>query len=465
MARLQGKACLIGAGSSGIAAAKALHQAGLPFDCFEVSDRVGGNWVFGNQNGMSSAYRSLHINTSRDRMAYSDFPMPADYPDFPHHSLIARYFESYVDHFGFRAAIRFQTRVEHVERTAAGRFLVRTARRQADGTWSAATVEEYGAVLVANGHHWDPRYPAPPFPGTFAGTTLHAHHYVDNRPFADKRVLVLGMGNSAMDIAVECSQVAERVFLASRRGAHIVPKYLLGRPLDTWLTSPHWPLWFKERVGQLMYKLAVGDLARYGLPQPAHSPLAAHPTISSDIFLRLGSGDVLPKPNIRRLCGDEIEFLDGSRERIDSLIYCTGYSVSFPFFAPDFVSAPDNELPLFRRVFHPDIANLFFIGLLQPLGAIMPLAEAQGQWVADYLRGEYALPHREQLQADMAAETAALRRRYVASPRHTMQVDFDLYLHELHKERARGRKRAAAGIQSGAEASPSTARASSELRP
>ena len=448
MARLQGKACLIGAGSSGIAAAKALHQAGVPFDCLEASDRVGGNWVFGNSNGMSSAYRSLHINTSRDRMAYSDFPMPADYPDFPHHSLIARYFESYVDHFGFRGAIRFQTRVEKVERTAAGRFVVRSVSKAQDGQPAAPVVQEYGAVLVANGHHWDPRYPTPPFPGSFSGTTLHAHHYIDNRPFAGKRVLVLGMGNSAMDIAVECSQVAERVFLASRRGAHIVPKYMFGRPLDTWLTSPHWPLWIKEKLGRLMYQIAVGDLTRYGLPQPAHQPLQAHPTISSDIFLRLGSGDVLPKPNIAELCGDEIAFLDGSRERIDVLIYCTGYNVSFPFFAPEFVSARENELPLFRRVFHPDIPDLCFIGLLQPLGAIMPLAEAQGQWVADYLRGEYELPSAAEQRAIIAAETAALRRRYVASPRHTMQVDFDLYLHELHKERRRGRKRAAARIQS-----------------
>ena len=448
MARLQGKACLIGAGSSGIAAAKALHQAGVPFDCFEASDRVGGNWVFGNSNGMSSAYRSLHINTSRDRMAYSDFPMPADYPDFPHHSLIARYFESYVDHFGFRGAIRFQTRVEKVERTAAGRFVVRSVSKAQDDQPAAPVVEEYGAVLVANGHHWDPRYPTPPFPGSFSGTTLHAHHYIDNRPFAGKRVLVLGMGNSAMDIAVECSQVAERVFLASRRGAHIVPKYMFGRPLDTWLTSPHWPLWIKEKLGRLMYQIAVGDLTRYGLPQPAHQPLQAHPTISSDIFLRLGSGDVLPKPNIAELCGDEIAFLDGSRERIDVLIYCTGYNVSFPFFAPEFVSARENELPLFRRVFHPDIPDLCFIGLLQPLGAIMPLAEAQGQWVADYLRGEYELPSAAEQRATIAAETAAMRRRYVASPRHTMQVDFDLYLHELHKERRRGRKRAAARIQS-----------------
>src|SRR5262245_35796263 len=120
--RFAGKACVIGAGSSGIAAVKALNERGLPYDCFEASDRVGGNWVFGNKNGMSSAYRSLHINTSRDRMAYSDFPMPADYPDFPHHSLIARYFDAYVDHFGIRDTITFETSVKRAERLPDGRF-------------------------------------------------------------------------------------------------------------------------------------------------------------------------------------------------------------------------------------------------------------------------------------------------------------------------------------------------------
>src|SRR6476469_4461658 len=93
-------ACVIGDGSSGI-----------PFECFEKSDKVGGNWVFGNKNKMSSAYRSLHINTSRDRMEYADFPMPHDYPDFPHHTQIARYFDAYVDHFGLRDKITFETGV------------------------------------------------------------------------------------------------------------------------------------------------------------------------------------------------------------------------------------------------------------------------------------------------------------------------------------------------------------------
>ncbi|MDF2692322.1 MAG: flavin-containing monooxygenase [Labilithrix sp.] len=166
------RVCLIGAGSSGIAVAKALSQAKLPFECFEASDRVGGNWVYGNINGMSSAYEGLYINTSRERMAYADFPMPRSYPDFPHHSQIARYFDDYVDHFGFRHEIQFQTSVERVSKEPDGRWRVRI--RRADG---GEHERIYGMVLVANGHHWDPLLPDPPFAGTFDGRALHAHHY------------------------------------------------------------------------------------------------------------------------------------------------------------------------------------------------------------------------------------------------------------------------------------------------
>ena len=424
--------CVIGAGSSGIAAVKALARRGIDFDCFEKSDRVGGNWVFGNSNGMSSAYKSLHINTSRDRMAYSDFPMPADYPDFPHHTQVAAYFDAYVDHFGLRERITFNTGVERAE--------------PVDGGWrvtlDTGEVREYGSLLVANGHHWDPRWPEPAFPGAddFAGVQMHSHHYTGDDPelFAGKRVLVLGMGNSAMDIAVEATQTAERVFLAARRGAWIVPKYVFGRPLDQFVTAPRIPLRVRQRFMQTTLRAAVGDMERYGLPKPDHRPLEAHPTISDTILTSLTHGDITPKPNIARLEPDRVVFADGTSEAIDVVVYGTGYKVSFPFFDPSVVSAPDNELPLYKRVFHPDLPGLYFIALLQPLGATMPLAEAQSEWICDHLTGRYSLPPRAQVLADIADEQAAMRRRYVASKRHTMQVDYDDYLFTVRRERKRG---------------------------
>jgi dimethylaniline monooxygenase (N-oxide forming) len=445
--------CIIGAGSSGIAAAKVLAQRGLAFDCFEKSDRVGGNWVYRNKNGMSACYRWLHINTSRERMQFHDFPMPRDYPDFPSHAQIAAYFDAYVDHFGVRPRLTFESEVRRVEPRADGRFDVTIAL----DVYRDARLETrtYDAVIVANGHHWDPRWPDPPFPGRFDGRVLHAHEYDEPSLFTDKRVVVLGMGNSAMDIAVEASYVATRVVLCSRRGAWIVPKYLFGRPLDTIFVDPRVPFRVRRRLGEALLRASVGDLTRYGLPAPDHRFGSAHPTISGRILDRMTHGAIDYRPNIERLAGDRIRFVDGREEKADVLVYCTGYKVSFPFFDPSFVSAEDNDLPLFRRVFHPEIPGLFFVGLLQPLGAVMPLADAQSEWIASHLRGEYALPERAAMRADMERERRMMFERYVPSARHTMQVDFDEYLLELAKERRRGEERAAAralGVRAGAPA-------------
>lgn len=431
------RVCVIGAGSSGITAVKALHERGIPFDCFEKSDRVGGNWVFENKNGMSAAYRDLFINTSRPRMEYSDFPMPSSYPDFPHHTQIAAYFEEYVDHFGLRELIAFETGVQH-------------AARDEQGVWTVeldtGETRQYDALVVANGHHWNTRWPEPAFPGadTFAGVQMHAHSYVENSIFAGKRVVVLGMGNSAMDIAVESSYVAERTYLAARRGVWIVPKYVFGKPVDQIRNDPRIPFKVRQRITQRLVSSYAGPPERYGLPKPDHRLGDAHPTISGRILDRIQHGTIAPKPNIERFEGERVRFTDGSEVQADVVVYCTGYKIAFPFFDEDFISAPDNHIELFRRVFHPEIPNVFFIGLLQPLGAIMPLAEAQAAWVGDHLVGDYALPSKAEMRADIEADQAAMRQRYVASKRHTIQVDYDDYLHHLARERRAGGARARA---------------------
>jgi hypothetical protein len=193
-----------------------------------------------------------------------------------------------------------------------------------------------------------------------------------------------------------------------------------------------------------IYRMSVGRVGSYGLPIPDHRIGEAHPTISSDFLSRIAHGEITWKPNIATLEDDYVRFVDGSREPIDVIVWCTGYKVSFPFFDPDFISAPDNDLPLYRRVFKPGIDNLFFVALLQPLGATMPIAEAQGQWIADYLSGGYRLPSAAMMAADIGRERELMARRFVASKRHTMEVDFDAYVHALAKERRAGAERARA---------------------
>jgi cation diffusion facilitator CzcD-associated flavoprotein CzcO len=430
------KVCVIGAGSSGIVAAQVLNARGIPFDCFEKGSEVGGNWRYENDNGMSSAYRTLHINTSRRVMAFKSLPMPDHYPDYPNHFQMAAYFDEFVDHFGLRDRIGFRTEVTAVE--------------PADGEWAVTTRGEgggestgrYRAVLVANGHHWDPRWPEPAFPGSdeFEGEQLHAHHYREPDVLRGKRVLVLGLGNSATDIAVESSRIAERTFLAVRRGAYVLPKYVNGRPIDETATPlvSRLPLSVQRFFALRALEIAAGDVTAYGLPKPDHKLFEAHPTVSSELLPRIGHGDVTVKPNIDRFPGGRgVRFVDGSEEEIDLVVYCTGYKITFPFFDPKVFSAPENRMPLFRRVVSVERPGLYFIGFIQPFGPIMPLAEAQAEWVADLLTGRAALPPAGEMKREIAKEERRQAKRFVASKRHTVEVDFHPYLREIRRERKR----------------------------
>ena len=279
---METRVCVIGAGSSGIAAAQVLHARGIPFDCFEVGSTVGGNWRYQNDNGMSSAYRSLHINTSRQQMEYRAFPMPDDLPDYPNHWQIAEYFDAYVDHFGFRDKIAFRTEVVKVE--PPGETAGTTSRcgpATTHGEPSEPEVRPYSHVVVANGHHWDPRWPEPSYAGaeTFTGEQMHAHYYRTPDVLEGKRVLVLGIGNSASDIAVESSRVADETYLAMRRGAHVVPKYMFGVPSDHLTDSPlaRGPLALQRLGMAAMLRLdpGPGDRLRPAEarpPDPARAP-------------------------------------------------------------------------------------------------------------------------------------------------------------------------------------------------
>jgi flavin-binding monooxygenase-like protein len=396
---------------------------------------IGGNWRYENDNGTSAAYRSLHINSARKLMSYKSFPMPDDLPDYPSHWQVAKYFDDYAERFGLLERISFNTEV--LGATPVG------------GEWEVAVEgpdgrrgERYRAVIVANGHHWQPRWPEPPFPGAaeFEGEQMHAHDYREPGLLEGKRVLVLGIGNSAVDIAVESSRIADKTLLAMRRGAYVLPKFLGGKPIDEAAPpiASRLPLPVQRFFFNRMLKTAVGEMTAYGLPEPDHKLLEAHPTVSSELLPRIGHGDIAVKPNIERFAGGRtVRFADGSEEEVDLVVYCTGYRIEFPFLAEDVFVSRDNRMPLYERVVSVENPGLYFIGFIQPLGPIMPLAEAQAEWIADLLAGRAALPPPAEMREEIAAYERWQRKRFVASKRHTIEVDFHPYLRALARERKR----------------------------
>jgi cation diffusion facilitator CzcD-associated flavoprotein CzcO len=435
------RVCIIGAGCSGFTTAKRLQDYGIPFDVFEASDDIGGNWYFRNPNGMSACYKSLHIDTSKWRLAFEDYPVPDDWPDYPHHAQLLQYFHDYVDHFGVREHITFNTRVEQSVRKSGGGWAV---------TLSTGETKHYDALVVANGHHWAARIPE--YPGIFDGSQFHSHDY--RSPFEPidcigKRVLVVGLGNSAMDIASELSSrpIAEKLFVSARRGVWIFPKYLGGQPIDK-NPAPLWmPKAMRNWLGGKIIKKAVGRMSDYGLPEPTISPFESHGTVSGEFLLRAGSGDLTMKVGIDRLDGDGVVFTDGSREAIDVIVWATGYDIKFPFFN-DAALQPDadNRPPaLFKRIMKPGVPDLFYMGLAQPLPTLVNFAEQQSKLVGAYLSGTYATPTDAEMLKIIAADEHYYTGSYYAARRHTIQLDFAHYVKALKKELVRGKKRATKG--------------------
>ena len=428
------RTCVIGAGSSGLPVVKALKDRGIPVVCFERTPNVGGLWCIDNKpQGASAAYDSLHINTDTRMMEYQDFPMPADLPAYPSHRQIHEYFKAYVERFGLAEHIRFGTEVKQCRRTEDGRWKV---------TLGDGEIQVFDALVVANGHHWDPQGPDPMPPGQFDGLQMHSHAYRNPQDPVDlrgKRVVVVGLGNSAVDIATDLGSraLAARVFLSVRRGAWILPKWFGGTPI-TRLPQPQnlfpWVPWqVTSFIMRWVMRLQFGLPTAYGLPMPDHRPLQSHPTVSQDLLSRIGHGDIVVKPAIRELRGEVVAFEDGSEERADAIIWCTGYRVSFPFFEPDFLAAKDSRLPLWNRTILPGVNNLFFVGLYQPLGSIMQPAELQGRIIGEYLLGHIAFPDEGRMRNEIAREQQKMDRRYLRSKRHTMQVDFGPFMHRLRR--------------------------------
>jgi len=421
--------CIVGAGSSGLAAARRFAEAGIAFDCLEQEADLGGNWRI--ENRFSSVYASTHMISSKRLTEYPDFPMPDDYPHYPGHRLVWEYLDGFARQYDLRRHIAFGTVVERLEPLGTGwEVRLGTGERR-----------RYRGVVIANGHNWDPRIPE--FPGSFLGEALHSSAYKTPDVLRGRRVLVVGGGNSGCDLACEAAIHAARAFHSTRRAYHVLPKFFRGKPIDACnelLLVCRAPLWFRRAAAWVVTRLVLGPSARTGVPAPDHRLFEAHPIINSQLHHHVGHGRLVLKPNVARLDGRRVEFVDGSFEEIDLILWATGFQISFPFIDRELLAWRDGAPDLYLHVFHRDRDDLFCLGLIQPDSGQFGLVDRQAELVARYIRArERQTPGGERFARERRAASPPLSGgvRYLDSPRHRLEVEHFGYRRLLERHIAR----------------------------
>ena len=422
------RVCIIGAGPSGITALKNILDEGIEAIAYDRNKEVGGNWLYTEEESHSSVFETTHIISSKTLSQYDDFTFDdfdPNTPDYPSHRQLAAYFQAYARHFKLYDHIEFETEVMQARRLRDDQWELRVTKQGVE------RLEYFTDLVVCNGHHWNPRMPE--FPGEFSGPFLHSHHFKKAEPFKNKKVLVIGGGNSACDVAVETSRVSKRTVISWRRGYRIIPKFIFGKPTDkVGEKMARLPLWLKQTLSDITAHLIIGRNQLYGLPEPDTKFGQTHPTINDELLYRIRHGKVHPKGNIARLGGKTVHFEDGSQEDFDVIIACTGFIITHPFFAKSFIDYSEGPVPLYLKMLHPEYRNLYFIGLFQPLGCIWPGSELQAKIAARELAGKWQRP--KNMQQMVEREVNKPHYRQINTPRHTITVDYHVFRRALLRQ-------------------------------
>jgi hypothetical protein len=424
------RAAIIGGGPAGLATARALRVAGIPFVIFERHSDFGGIWDA--QNPGTPMYRSAHFISSRTMSGHLGYPMPNDYPDYPSHRQILDYARSFASAFNLYETARFGTNVVSV-RKSGERWDVTTLR---DGI---ELTEVFDWVICASGTNWSPNTPDLPGQETFSGKILHAVSYAEPSILEGRRVLVVGAGNSGVDIACDAAFAADKAFISLRRGYHFVPKHILGRPADVFANSSRWmPMWLTQRTFGLLLKMLNGDLRLLGLPKPDHRVLESHPIMNSQLLHYLQHGDVKAKPDIERLDGKSVVFKDGSREEIDLVILATGYNWRIDYLPAGSFDWRSSRPKAFLKMFNPRTPSLFLNGFIETNSGAYKLFDEMGMLIAQAILAQRAGGNpAEAFMAFINGKEPDLGGgvSYVKSDRHFGYTNIDAYQRAMKRMR------------------------------
>lgn len=419
---------IIGAGPSGLAAARALTKRGIGVDGYEASHGVGGLWDITNPR--STMYESAHLISSRTTTEFTEFPMRSDV-DYPGHRLLLQYFGDYADHFGLTGLFRFDTRVTRLD--------------PRDGGWDLTSVGPdgeatrwYAGVVLANGTLAEPNVPR--FAGEFTGELLHTSAYTSPSQLAGRRVLLIGAGNSGCDIAVDAVHHAASIDMSVRRGYYFVPRYLFGRPSDTLNQGRPLPARLKQAVDSRVLRAFTGDPVRFGFPQPDYRIYESHPIVNTLVLHHLGQGDLRIRPDVERFDGSSVRFRDGTADDYDLVLLATGYTLDYPFVAREHLHWQGAAPRLFLNMFPSSFNGLYVMGMIEASGIGWQGRYEQAELLAAYLAADDAAPalasrFRERVTGEPWPDLTG-GYRYLGLDRMAYYVNKDAYRAAVRRERA-----------------------------
>ena len=418
------KYCLVGAGPAGLVMARSLIKEGVPFDWYERHSDVGGIWDMDNPD--TPMYDSCHFISSKYTSGFFGYPMPTEFPDYPKWNQIRDYIRNFADYFDLKRRVTFNTSVQNSEPLPGNTWSV---------TLSDGSSHTYDGIINATGVTWHPNRPKLAGEERFKGRILHSVEYRGGLEFAGKRVLIVGAGNSGVDIACDAAIHADQAYLSVRRGYRFIPKYLFGIPTDALVSGKIAPPRGVSMTGDTtkLVDTIVGDLTRYGLPKPDHDLLASHPIMNTQVLYHLGHGDLIAKPDIAELSEDGAIFKDGTKVDLDLIVLATGYEYSVPYLEQVNDEWKDGRPQLYLRIFSRKYENLYFIGYAEFADAAYRRFDEMAQMVLVDIRARATGKHYEELQKLKREDNPDLAggHKYVDSPRHTNYIEVDTYLNYL----------------------------------
>lgn len=418
----QDKVAIIGAGPAGLATARALAILGIDFDVFEKHSDVGGIWDVNNQG--SPMYKSAHFISSKTMSGHQGYPMPDEYPDYPSNKQILTYIREFASAYDLKSKVQFNSTIKQVS--------------ESDNGWMIEVEKEgsiqqyhYRWLVCANGTNWFKNQPEINGQESFNGEILHSVDYHDSDKLKGKKVLVIGAGNSGIDIACDAAFSADQAYISMRRGYHFLPKHIFGEPVDVFGSKSNWlPMRIQQRTFGALLRLINGDLTRLGLQKPDHKVLSSHPIVNGQLLHYLQHGDIQAKVAIERVNGNSVYFTDGSQVEVDLIIQATGYNWRIPYLNDSVFEWQNNRPQTFLKIFNKKHPNLFINGFVETNGGAYKLFDEMALLIAKTIEAQTIKPELakriqhfiEGPEADLSGSVS-----YVESARHTGYTNSDAY--------------------------------------